>query len=113
MTPGRYLRLRRKAAGLELDDVLLASDTALLAIERDLRPATDREIAQLRVQFQFDTQILAEISRGGAPRMCRVCGCTENDACADVFGLGCHWVERDRCSACSDCARPMPEGLEA
>lgn len=31
-------------------------------------------------------------------RSCRVCGCTDNRACAD----GCYWVEDDLCSACAD-----------
>ena len=34
------------------------------------------------------------------PRACRVCGCTEARACADLFGEPCHWVEADLCSAC-------------
>lgn len=29
-------------------------------------------------------------------RACRVCGCTDNSACAG----GCGWVERDLCSLC-------------
>lgn len=29
-------------------------------------------------------------------RVCRVCGCSEFNACED----GCHWVEEDLCSAC-------------
>ena len=35
------------------------------------------------------------------PRACRVCGCTEARACADLFGEPCHWVEADLCSACA------------
>ena len=31
-------------------------------------------------------------------RKCRVCGCTENNACLG----GCSWVENDLCSACTD-----------
>ena len=31
-----------------------------------------------------------------APPTCRVCGCTDDEACAG----GCHWVEDDLCSAC-------------
>ena len=43
-------------------------------------------------------------------RRCRICGCTEWDACADLFGDPCHWVEADPrngsgggslCSACA------------
>ncbi|MGE0408718.1 MAG: hypothetical protein AB7P23_05575 [Amphiplicatus sp.] len=32
---------------------------------------------------------------------CRKCGCTAFNACVDVFGDGCHWVEPDLCSACA------------
>jgi hypothetical protein len=28
---------------------------------------------------------------------CRVCGCTQNNACEG----GCHWVEADLCSSCA------------
>jgi hypothetical protein len=30
-------------------------------------------------------------------RACRVCGCTDERACAG----GCYWVEADLCSACA------------
>lgn len=31
---------------------------------------------------------------------CRVCGCTEINACPGAFG-GCYWVEPGLCSACA------------
>lgn len=31
---------------------------------------------------------------------CRVCGCTENNACEGDLG-GCYWVEPDLCSGCA------------
>lgn len=31
-------------------------------------------------------------------RYCRVCGCSEHDACE----RGCSWVDADLCSACAD-----------
>ena len=40
------------------------------------------------------------MSASEAERTCRVCGCTEHDACVDLFGEPCHWVEADLCSAC-------------
>ncbi len=33
---------------------------------------------------------------------CRVCGCTEFDACITEGMVPCHWVEPDLCSACVD-----------
>lgn len=35
-----------------------------------------------------------DVAAGGG--QCRVCGCTDNDACED----GCSWVEPDLCSSC-------------
>ena len=32
---------------------------------------------------------------------CRVCGCTQNDACWDEEEGACYWVEEDLCSACA------------
>ena len=32
---------------------------------------------------------------------CRVCGCTDFDACIEPDGFPCCWVERDLCSACA------------
>lgn len=38
------------------------------------------------------------IERVENEQVCRVCGCTENNACLG----GCHWVEEDLCSQCVD-----------
>jgi len=33
---------------------------------------------------------------------CRVCGCTDEDACMNpITGCPCFWVEEDLCSACA------------
>lgn len=32
---------------------------------------------------------------------CRRCGCTDDNACHDEHGNGCHWVEPNLCSACA------------
>lgn len=34
-------------------------------------------------------------------RRCRICGCSENRACATSAGP-CHWVEEDLCSGCTE-----------
>ena len=36
---------------------------------------------------------------------CRVCGCTEINACPGAFG-GCYWVEPGLCSACAPDGHP-------
>ena len=39
-----------------------------------------------------------------APRTCRGCGCTTDDACEG----GCWWVAADLCSVCAQTAAPAP-----
>lgn len=36
-------------------------------------------------------------ARGAEEAICRVCGCTQNNACEE----GCYWVESDLCSHCA------------
>lgn len=31
---------------------------------------------------------------------CKVCGCSDFDACVDEDGQPCYWVDDDLCSAC-------------
>ena len=38
---------------------------------------------------------------GPPPRACRVCGCTDDDACVTAAGA-CAWAEADLCTACRD-----------
>lgn len=47
--------------------------------------------------------MVCEAHAPGAPRRCRVCGCTEDDCrqCIERTGEPCHWIERDLCSACA------------
>lgn len=33
-------------------------------------------------------------------KTCLVCGCTDDNACVDEFGVPCHWCKDDLCSAC-------------
>lgn len=111
MTPGHYLRLRRRAAGLELDQLPIAG-TAALAIEHGARFPTAAEVAALGMAFRFDPVVLGGLVGGIIDDICRECGCSELDACMDG-GIGCSWVERDLCSACATRARPLSEGLAA
>ncbi len=41
------------------------------------------------------------VASAGHPQRCRVCGCTEADACEMADGGGWWWVEPDLCSACA------------
>jgi hypothetical protein len=42
-----------------------------------------------------------------AKRICRVCGCTEENGCLTASGP-CHWVAEDLCSACLERAQNKP-----
>jgi hypothetical protein len=112
VTPGRYLRLRREAAGLGLGELPIAG-TAALAIELDARPPTADELDALRCAIDFDHHVIAALAAGETPRLCRQCACSEWDPCIhDLQGGGsCWWVEHDFCSACAERARSMPEGM--
>jgi hypothetical protein len=99
ITPGRYLAKRRRAAGLSIEALPLPLD-ALQAIEADVRFRTDVELQALQWSFDFDITILIAIARGIVPRLCRSCGCSEDDACVGESGA-CFWIEQDLCSACA------------
>ena len=47
---------------------------------------------------ELDIRERGEKPQSDIRRACRVCGCTENNACV----RGCWWVEEDLCSACVD-----------
>lgn len=112
MTPGLYLRTRREAAGLSLDDVAERIATVprwaqhlrrgwLEQIEGDKMPAIFNTIVVLSQVVQFDLGVLVALTAedGEPPRLCRVCACSEEDPCVGHAGP-CFWVDVDLCSAC-------------
>ena len=116
MTPGAYLKHRRTAAGLGIHDVAAALATEprlaehvraewLEKIEADIVPMAFDTIVALRRAFTFDLDILAclaAIELGAPvepPRLCRICACSEADACLSHQGA-CSWVKQDLCSTC-------------
>lgn len=116
-SPGAYLKHRRTAAGLDRSDVAAALATEpriaqharaewIERIEAGIAPASFSTIVALRRAYRFDLVVLAQlaaISLGAEiapPRLCRICACSEADACASCDGA-CAWVEDDLCSACS------------
>lgn len=132
-SPGTYLRLRREAQHLSIDevaalvrtdpDVPLAARAELLrAIEADLTPISDVVIGSLMRaadigSFRFDPEILVRLIDRAAgdtsrtpPRLCRKCACSEFDAChcgsQGGHWTGCYWVESDLCSACAPFEAP-------
>lgn len=115
ITPSDYLRLRRVAARLsiaEAADRLIDSRADhrravafLRRLETPGRTALYRStIAHLLQAFPFDPDVYWQLAEGPLqrhPRICRGCGCSAHDRCADGEGGECHWIEQDRCSACS------------
>lgn len=131
-SPGTYLRLRREAARLSIEDVVAIVGTvpavplprraALLeAIEADLTPIDQAVIVALRTamplgSFRFDPLVLIRLIdlRAGSPlqqmppRLCRVCACSEFDPCyrRGLHGhtVTCGWAASDLCDACEKSA---------
>jgi hypothetical protein len=126
LTPGRYMRLRREAAGLSIDDVAarLSGTTSGAAGYRVLVEALERndpmsgaeltlidDLADARI-FSFDPAIYymlvgrrAEPGAAPLPGICRSCGCTWNDACVDDERGPCAWANADA-TLCSHCQPP-------
>jgi|GEM_PF-1853820 len=57
-----------------------------------------------------DTFDPEEVEAGGIFRRCRVCGCTETNACVHPEAGPCWWVEADLCSHCSIVGPHATEG---
>ena len=129
MSPGTYLRKRREAAGLSIEDVLARIGTEppvpehhrrewLVLIEADAMRPDAFAIYALRQCYRFDGEVLDRLidlqyfgARLPGPRLCRECGCSQLDPCADATGQPCGWAERDLCTWCTNgapCAAAMP-----
>lgn len=120
ITPGTYLRLRREANGFTIADVAAMIGTTpfvdqearrqwLALIEADEMPAAPATIAALRGAFPFSIDVLHQLAEHhygvGAPAVppiCRICACTEWDACHDLAtGDACGWAAADLCTLCA------------
>jgi hypothetical protein len=129
ISPGRYMRLRREAARLTVDQVAAfvggtpsdARDLAELLhrLERN-EPMAGAELelvdrlAGARV-FRFDLGIYMMLVGRRAdphgdlplPGICRTCGCSWNDPCSDGMGEGCGWANSDA-TLCTMCIGRAP-----
>ncbi len=74
----------------------LLADHAAKTLQIAVQPGEAREAIE---------RLAARLAGADLPR-CRVCGCTDDQACAG----GCWWVADDLCSACE--ARATPAQLE-
>lgn len=137
-TPGAYLRRRRQAAILTVDQVaarLCALPWAavppsqlqharltqrLTQAENGGWPFTAPQASLLRQIFRFDLDVylaLIDLAAAGpdyglaVPRLCRNCGCSWHDACVGDDGP-CAWSDTHphHCTACETAT--MPRSLE-
>ena len=116
LTPGAYLKRRRIASGRSLPDVAARLQTEphitareraewLEAMEADVAPLSLRTVVALHEVIPFDLLLLAQLVRVqlglaiGAPRMCRVCACSEHDACT-THAPGA-WADDETCPTCA------------
>lgn len=122
MTPGDYMRLRREAARLTIDEVAaLVSDRPAAAASIKVRlealeandPMSATELAlvdELIGTFPFEPAaywMLVGRHAGGEagapiPGICRICACTWNDPCIAEDHSTCSWTDASTtlCSAC-------------
>ncbi|MDF0489180.1 XRE family transcriptional regulator [Sphingomonas sp. H39-1-10] len=77
-------------------------------IEADAAPASFATIVVFNNVYAFDLEVLATLERISlgadlpAPRLCRICACSEFDPCVGRTTFGpCSWVAADLCSACA------------
>lgn len=115
LTPAGYIRLRRKASDLSIDQVAerIASKGADLAEVRALVRMLETDgvkarsldaIELLRVAFPIDPAVYHQLATEPAdrhPSICRGCGCSHHDPCGDGVELACGWAMRDLCTRCS------------
>ena len=124
MSVGTYIRRRREAAGLSIEDIVLALGNTpahrrnlraqLEFLERDrlgfgMVEASIAVLAGSRL-FAFDPHIARQLlgiqmrgpGAGDEPHICRACGCSYFDACEDPDFGPCAWSDRDPglCTAC-------------
>ena len=88
-----------------LDWVICGGETGPAArpIHPDWARSLRDQCQEANVPFFFKSWGEYVVPEDGA-RSCRVCGCTENNACDE----GCWWVEEDLCSSCV--GKKAPEG---
>lgn len=72
-------------------------DAAILAADLAKIPGTEVTLNGARVAAIADPA-------GELGRVCKICGCTEDNcgACVESTGQPCYWIEPDLCSACHD-----------
>ena len=115
MTPWRYLKLRRLAAGLTIEQLAeritprgrdQRKTIALVTLlECDGgRSRNDLTLLAIANAFQFDPLVYRQLIDEPAdrhPRICGTCGCSHWDPCESEAGC-CSWAAIDQCSHCAE-----------
>jgi transcriptional regulator with XRE-family HTH domain len=113
LTAGQYLRKRREAAGLSIDEVAAgcampatrdAFAARLARIEGDDVTTSDITLAMLRSTFRFDRQIYHNLAAGlpAGTTLCRRCAYAWTDDAAGRPPT--YWPEPDLCARCAPTA---------
>jgi hypothetical protein len=97
-----YERVKAELDELHLRKIDLADEVLILDVNSYIGESTQRELEYAirqgkRIRFW-------EQEQGLEVRMCRACGCTDDDCsgCIARTGWPCSWVEPDLCSACAE-----------
>lgn len=119
LTPAAYLRLRRNAAGVSIEQVAARiapalhdrSNARLLIemLETDGSRARDRQtIDRLAAAYPLDPDVYFQLVNEPAdrhPPVCRGCGCSHWDPCNAGDGVACcAWATPTSCTRCEDAA---------
>ncbi|RXD05543.1 hypothetical protein EQZ23_10820 [Sphingomonas sp. UV9] len=113
LSPASYLQLRRKAAGLSVDEVARRISTTnqsevralVCLLETQGSSAKYREtIDGFADAFPIDADVYMQLRDTPAdqhPRICRGCGCSEYDPCVSADGAqSCAWQGVNTCTRC-------------
>ncbi|SDA21735.1 hypothetical protein [Sphingomonas sp. NFR15] len=114
MTPWRYLKLRRLAAGLTIERLAESitprgrdrrKTVALIALleTEGAHARNDLTLRALANAFPFDPLVYRQLAEEPAdrhPRVCGTCGCSHWDPCESEAGC-CAWTAPDQCSRCA------------
>lgn len=131
ISPGTYLRLRRTAAGLTIEDVAAQFHTIprlaeidrvawITRVEEDVAAIDGGLIDTLVATFPFSISVLYRLSDlrsyghgfAPAPHLCATCACSISDRCIDpAEGERCTWSDPALCTRCA--AAPQKETADA
>lgn len=129
LTPGGYLQLRRKAAGLEIRDLakrltdlrnaqIEARElpAGMLGMRQDfvkiilmleakgVRARHPETLEAIAAVMPFDAGVYQQLAYGNPsrhPRVCRGCGCSTHDSCQHEQWGSCSWASPTQCSHCA------------